>query len=245
VTTTSPSSTAETLPPWLRWGPGKSGSVVAGALAADAEDRAVYVVNNPAETVAILDADTHIVRSTIPVGNLPNTVALGDKPRTAYVINRGDDSVTTIRDGAVQGTVAVGKAPGSAAAGPDDHALDVCNTGEPSLSVVDLTTRAVTAVTLTDFPALAPDPHAMFPLPEDPAKRSVNALAADPDRHICSSRSPVSVAATCLSSTPGLTGCATPVSLLRATHDSPWTPSTRPSMSPSRGRSSTASPVSS
>lgn len=164
--------------------PGQSGEVAADALAVHSVDRAVYVTHHGNSSLAIIDADTRSVRSTIGVGASPAHIALGHQSSAAHVANRANDSVTIIRNAALHSTVTVGKQPGALAVGPDDRFLYVCNSGEPSVSVVDLSTEKVTSLTLTDIPPLPPAEGALIPLPENPEDNRAAEIAVDPQRMV-------------------------------------------------------------
>ena len=47
-------------------------------------------------TVSVIDAATMTVTRTIPVGSLPQAVAVDPATRTVYVTNAGDNTVSVI-----------------------------------------------------------------------------------------------------------------------------------------------------
>ena len=113
------------------------------ALALTERNERVYVANAGSDTVSVIDADTHAVIATIPVGDRPTGVGfLGTR---VYVTNQlsGTVSVIDIASNTVVATVPVGIRP----SGMDFTAyygeLWVANEGSNNVSVIDLDTNTV------------------------------------------------------------------------------------------------------
>jgi YVTN family beta-propeller protein len=120
-----------------------------GLLASPAEAAPfAYVVNNGDNTVSVIDTATNAVVGTpIPVGGLPNGVAITPDGTHAYVANAGGNTVSVI-DTATNtveaATIAVGESPVAVAVTPDGkHAYVANHFG--NVSVIDTATNTVVA----------------------------------------------------------------------------------------------------
>ena len=90
---------------------------------------------------------TYRVTATVPVGKLPDGVAVDPGTHTAYVTNFDDDTVSVINASTrtMTATVPVGKRPDGVAADPGTHTAYVTNLDDDTVSVIDASTRTVTA----------------------------------------------------------------------------------------------------
>jgi YVTN family beta-propeller protein len=84
-------------------------------------DPNVYVASTTDDVVSVVNAATHVVVATIPVGDSPWRVALTQDGSRAYVTNAGSDSVSVIdtTTNTVMATVSVAQAPSAVAVTPD------------------------------------------------------------------------------------------------------------------------------
>ncbi len=87
----------------------------------------IYVVNNNDNTVYAIDAATHNIIETIPVGASPTGIAYNPSNKKAYVVNRGDNTVSVIDtvNNLVTGTVNVNPYPWYVAVDPGEHKIDL------------------------------------------------------------------------------------------------------------------------
>jgi YVTN family beta-propeller protein len=107
-------------------------------LSISPDGKTLYVANNLANTVAIVDIATKTVTATVPVGGYPYTTLVSKDGKTVYASNWGDGTISVIdtKTQAVVSTIAVGNHPNAMAFGPDDR-LFVANANSDSISVVD------------------------------------------------------------------------------------------------------------
>src|SRR6266478_4562418 len=66
-----------------------------GKATAEAQTRA-YVTNSGSNTVSVIDTATNLVVSTIPVGKVPDGVAITPDGTRAYVTDAGSSTVSVI-----------------------------------------------------------------------------------------------------------------------------------------------------
>jgi YVTN family beta-propeller protein len=127
---------------------------LACALTIGAEQAAAgsyaYVPSLEGNTVSVIDAATHTVIATIPVGAGPTGVAATPDGRLVYVTNNRDATVSVIdvASNAVVATVPVGQVATGIATTPDGRFAYALAAGPGTASVIDTATAAVTA-TLT------------------------------------------------------------------------------------------------
>jgi YVTN family beta-propeller protein len=135
-------------------------AVSAGALASK-----VYVADEEANTVSVVDAASFKLLRTIPVGREPHNVQVSPDGKRVWVTSNGDAdlhkgmpmgehagmsergevwAIDTASD-AVIAKVAVGKHPAHVVLTPDSRAAYVTNGGENTVSVVDTAARVVVA----------------------------------------------------------------------------------------------------
>jgi YVTN family beta-propeller protein len=125
-------------------------------LTVSADGRTLYVADNLADAVSIVDLPGRAVQATVPVGHNPYTVLLSnDGGGTAYVSNWGEQTVsvldTTAR--AVQQTVKVGTHPSALALNPRRDELYVANSDSNTISVVSTSTnQVVRSIDLAPYP---------------------------------------------------------------------------------------------
>src|SRR5271157_2372743 len=110
-----------------------------------------YISNNLSNDVSVIDTGTNaVVGAPIPVGMLPEGVAVSPDGRFVYVANTNSNTISVIN--AVTNTVvaspAVGNFPLGVAVTPDGKFAYVANRFSNTVSVIDTTTNAVIA-TLT------------------------------------------------------------------------------------------------
>src|SRR4051812_39431964 len=91
----------------------------------------VYVANNGANTVSIIDGTNNTVLSTVPVGTQPRGVAVLPTLNRVFVANQGANSVSVLdgTTGALITTIAVGDQPVGVAANPNTNFVYVTNSG--------------------------------------------------------------------------------------------------------------------
>lgn len=65
-------------------------------VAADPDDRHVFVANLAAGTVSVINTATNTITHTIPVGTNPRSIAVAPDGERAYVSNLGSDSISVI-----------------------------------------------------------------------------------------------------------------------------------------------------
>jgi YVTN family beta-propeller protein len=107
----------------------------------------VYVTDNVANTVSVIDTASHAVVITIPVGQFPEGVAIRPDGAFAYVANARSNTVSIIStiNNRVVATVPVGSVPRSIAFRPDGAFAYVSNFGSNSISVINTSTNTVVA----------------------------------------------------------------------------------------------------
>jgi YVTN family beta-propeller protein len=142
-----------------------------GGLAISADGQTLYVANNLANSVSLIDTATGTVKTTTAVGKNPYTVALSKDGKTAYLTNWGESTVSLIdaSSGAAKGQIAVGTHPNAVAVNPVSGDLYVANGDGDTVSIVDPGTNTVRQTV-----NLAPYAGA-------PVGASPNALAVSPD----------------------------------------------------------------
>ena len=99
----------------------------------------IYVINNFANTVSIINGGNNIVINTVLTGSIPNAIAINPVSNKIYVTNFGTNNVTVI-DGAtnsVSATVPVGTSPGVMAVNPITNKVYVVNQSSGNITVID------------------------------------------------------------------------------------------------------------
>lgn len=138
------------------------GAAIAGAALA-APDK-VFVADEGAATVSVLDAASFKKIAAVPVGREPHNVQLSPDGKLAWVTNNGEQAMPGMGKGghdamksagevwaidteshAVVAKIPVGKHPAHVVLTPDGRFAYVTNGGENTVSVVDTEARRVTA----------------------------------------------------------------------------------------------------
>ena len=115
------------------------GSFPAGLAISPAGDR-LYVAENLADKLAIIDTQTRTLVAEVPVGRQPWGVAVHPSLPQVYVTNRVDQtvSVVDVAHRAVLGTVASGGGPNAVAVSLDGGKIFVANANTDDLTVFDV-----------------------------------------------------------------------------------------------------------
>jgi YVTN family beta-propeller protein len=107
-----------------------------------------FILQRCYDDIIVIDIATQQVISTIPVGKLPEDVAITFDGRRAYVANGGSDNVSVI-DTVTQkvlATILVGRNPNGVAITLDGRRVYVANGGSDNVSVIDTATQKVLAI---------------------------------------------------------------------------------------------------
>jgi cysteine-rich repeat protein/YVTN family beta-propeller protein len=113
-----------------------------GPIAEVVSGTGLYIANNNAGTVSVIDTSTNSIEATIAVGSFP--YALASFGTGVYVSNNTDDTVSLIDTTAlsVEKTIAVGSGPH--AIGVSGTGVYVANENTNTISVIDTDTNTVT-----------------------------------------------------------------------------------------------------
>jgi YVTN family beta-propeller protein len=134
-----------------KWAAALACALALGMQGAAAAGLFAYVANNEADSVSVIDAASHTVIATVPVGTGPSSVAASPDGRFVYVTNnRGPDfsvSVIEVSSNRVVATVPTGSTPTGVAVSPDGRFAYVVNRGAGTVSAIDTATNAVVATT--------------------------------------------------------------------------------------------------
>jgi YVTN family beta-propeller protein len=128
-----------------------------GGLAMSADGRKLYVADQRAAAISVVDPASKQVLTSIPVGHNPYTVQLSGDGTSAYVSNWGDNTITVVdtASNTVRKTITVGTHPSALARHPKTGEVLVANSDSDSISVIDPSGSQVTRTI-----DLAPYPHA-------------------------------------------------------------------------------------
>ena len=145
--------------------PSVSGSATTGAtpVGAAVAGTRVYVVNQGAGTVSVIDTTTNTTVKTITVGAYPTAVVASPDQTKVYVTNGWSYTVSVIdtTTNTVTNTIAVGAGPVAVAVSPDGTRLYTTNLSANTVSVVNTGTGTVIAtVPVGAYPngvAVSPD----------------------------------------------------------------------------------------
>ena len=129
------------------------------AVVTDAAGTTAYIAGHLPESgagsVTIVRMEDHTILTTVPVGLVPQALALSVDERRLYVANTGSNTISVIDTGLRRavGTVRVGRAPMgiAAVAVPDGQCLEACDT--PTVVVATPTATAPASATATPLPA--------------------------------------------------------------------------------------------
>jgi YVTN family beta-propeller protein len=121
----------------------------------------VYVANQIADTISVVDGATFLVAATIPTGHNPHGILVDVSKGVAYVCNRAENTISVI-DLRSRKELARISAPG----GPHGMALSadgatLFSTGRQEINVIDLATRQLVA----SIP-VGQDPHMLHRSPD-------------------------------------------------------------------------------
>ncbi len=157
----------------------KAGDIHVGTLATNPfptglsispDGKTLYVAENLAKSVALVDTTSQLVVKTIAVGSYPYTTLITRDGRKIYVSNWGDATLSVIdaSTGTVSKTIAVGKHPSAMALGPGT-AMYVADSNSDAVSVID-------TVADTEVARVSLSPYSNAPLSSSP-----EGLAVSPD----------------------------------------------------------------
>ena len=106
-----------------------------------------YITNLNDNTVSVIDTASNTVTATVPVGNVPNGVAVTPDGARVYVANIFGNSVSVIDTATniVTATVMVGPFPFGVAVTPDGGHVYVGNQGDGTVSVIATASNTVAA----------------------------------------------------------------------------------------------------
>jgi YVTN family beta-propeller protein len=115
------------------------GSFPAG-MAMSPDGTRLYVAENLANTLAVIDTQSRTVIASIPVGRQPWSVAVHPTLPQVYVTNRVERTVSVIDTGtmAVIGTVPTGNGPNAVAVSPTGAKIVVANATSDDLTIFDV-----------------------------------------------------------------------------------------------------------
>jgi YVTN family beta-propeller protein len=136
-------------------------------LSVSGDGKTLYVANNVANTVAIVDVASRAVTATVPVGNSPYATLVDPFNGMVYVSNWGDGTLSMIDPStqAVVSTIAVGNHPSAMTLSPHGQ-----------LFVADSNSDAVSVVVDREVNRLSVGPVSVAPLSSSP-----QSLAVSPD----------------------------------------------------------------
>jgi YVTN family beta-propeller protein len=163
---------------------GPAGGKPAG-LAVTPDGNRIYVAKSDAAQVAVQDAATLAVVTTVPVGSTPWGLALSPDGARVYVANRGANSVSIIdtASNTVIGSVPVGSQPRAVAVNPSGTKAYVANTTAGTVSVIDTASNAVVATV-----SVGSQPHWLAATPDgrriyvsNSGSGTVSVIATDTD----------------------------------------------------------------
>jgi YVTN family beta-propeller protein/VCBS repeat-containing protein len=117
-----------------------------GAAVTPDGDR-IYVTNQNANTVSVLDAATNTVIATVAVGGAPIGVVVSPDGQHAYVSNAGGNTVSVIdtSSNTVSATINVYEGPYDLAVTPDGSHVYVSKMNGGSVQVIDTATNTISA----------------------------------------------------------------------------------------------------
>lgn len=114
---------------------------------AHAKTAFAYVANNLGDTVSVVNTNTHLVVTTIPVGTFPYGVAVDQAGKFAYVTNSASNDVSVISTATntVVATIGGQAGPMEIVLTPNGKTAYVSNSNSGSVAVINTSTRQVTA----------------------------------------------------------------------------------------------------
>ncbi len=126
--------------PGLVWGLENDAPLSPESIIESLENNTLYIAEKTACQIAVFDAESAIVRSSICVPSEPTGLALSRDSKILYVTCSGDEGTLCIIDVETEkifGSVKVGLGACSPVVRNDDQRIYVCNRFENSVSVVD------------------------------------------------------------------------------------------------------------
>jgi YVTN family beta-propeller protein len=149
---------------------GDRGPYPAG-LAVSPDGRRLYVANELADSMSIIDLASRLVVATVGTGPQPNAVSVSADGTRAYVTNWGGTTVSVVDalTGAKLKEIQVGLHPNGLALNPRSQELYVANGDSDSVSIVGTDTNTVIGTV------------SVSPYPGAPVGSSPNAVAVSPD----------------------------------------------------------------
>lgn len=125
------------------------------AIAMDPTTNMVYIDNQYANTVSVLNGATNAIVATVPVGNYPTLAAVDPTTDTIYVANSTDGTISVI-DGStnkVTATVFVGSYPSAIVVNSAVGEVYVADPADNTISVISQKTNQVVTAWKTALPA--------------------------------------------------------------------------------------------
>lgn len=125
----------------------RSAIILAAAISVLAPTSGATAAASSAQGMAVAATNCLKVKTTIPVGNGPEGIAVDATTNTIYETNQSGNSVSVINGGTntVTATIGVGSSPAGVAVDPATNTVYVANEGSDSVSVINGRTDAVTA----------------------------------------------------------------------------------------------------
>ncbi|GAC1361199.1 MAG: alkaline phosphatase family protein [Ktedonobacteraceae bacterium] len=108
-------------------------------LSISLDGKTLYVANNLANNVALVDTESKKISSTIKIGTYPYATLVSKDGKTIYASNWGDATVSVIdaANKSVSATIPVGQHPSALALSPDGQNLYVSDSNSDEISVID------------------------------------------------------------------------------------------------------------
>jgi len=133
--------------------------VIASITATPVTSGFAYITNQVDNTVSVIDISTNTVVKTIPVGSVPNGVAVSQDNSKVYISNFGSDNVSVIdaSSNTVTATIAIGSRPSGIAISPNGSTVYALNVGNNlnngTVSVIRTSDNlVVTTITVQEQP---------------------------------------------------------------------------------------------
>ena len=123
----------------------------------------LYIPNQYANTVSVIDGSTYSAIKTITVSQEPYGVGISPDGKTVFITNMAADTVSVIdtATNTVTNTISVGDFPFGVAVSPDGRYVYVANAADDNISVIDTSGYTVVAhITVGD------DPHGLVIHPD-------------------------------------------------------------------------------